>query len=84
MAHLARWMEHVQFNGAFVEDGCLWVVSGTHAAPLLPEQRAVLRRRPGAEQEADPALTARYSKLKENPFPSEMAWSSPVWVDRKP
>ncbi len=33
-------------------------------------------------QEAAPAITARYSKLPENPFPSEMAWTSPVWVGK--
>jgi len=34
-------------------------------------------------QEVAPDLAAKYRKLKENPFPTEMAWSSPVWVDRK-
>jgi len=34
-------------------------------------------------QEVEPELAARYAKVRENPFPSEMAWSSPVWVDRK-
>jgi hypothetical protein len=34
-------------------------------------------------QEAAPGIVARYAKLPENPFPSEMAWSSPVWVAKK-
>ncbi|MEZ5367026.1 MAG: DUF3604 domain-containing protein [Bryobacterales bacterium] len=34
-------------------------------------------------QEADPAVVARYADSKPNPFPTEMAWSSPVWVDKK-
>jgi hypothetical protein len=34
-------------------------------------------------QQVPPALAAKYSGQKENPFPSEMAWSSPVWVTRK-
>ena len=34
-------------------------------------------------QEAAPAIEARYRKLPQNPFPSEMAWTSPVWVGRK-
>ena len=31
-------------------------------------------------QEVAPALAARYRNAKDNPFPTEMAWSSPVWV----
>ena len=31
-------------------------------------------------QQVAPDLAARYAGEKENPFPSEMAWSSPVWV----
>ena len=34
-------------------------------------------------QEVAPALAARYAAAEENRFPTEMAWSSPVWVDRK-
>jgi hypothetical protein len=34
-------------------------------------------------QEADPAVAARYAGEDSNPFPSEMAWSSPVWVDKE-
>ncbi len=34
-------------------------------------------------QEVSPALAARYAAAEENRFPTEMAWSSPVWVDRK-
>ncbi len=34
-------------------------------------------------QEVEPALAQRYAKLPENRFPSEMAWTSPVWVDKK-
>ena len=34
-------------------------------------------------QEASPELQARYRQAADNPFPSEMAWSSPVWVDKK-
>jgi hypothetical protein len=45
-AHLARWREHVQLNGALLEDESLWVVPGTHADPLLPEQRDALRSDP--------------------------------------
>jgi hypothetical protein len=33
-------------------------------------------------QEVTPELAARYRDAKDNPFPSEMAWSSPVWVDK--
>ncbi|HTM50625.1 MAG TPA: DUF3604 domain-containing protein [Bryobacteraceae bacterium] len=33
-------------------------------------------------QEAAPQLAARYGKLPQNPFPSEMAWTSPVWADK--
>jgi hypothetical protein len=33
-------------------------------------------------QEVTPDLAARYRDAKDNPFPSEMAWSSPVWVDQ--
>jgi hypothetical protein len=34
-------------------------------------------------QLAAPAIAARYSQAADNPFPSEMAWTSPVWVNRK-
>ncbi len=34
-------------------------------------------------QEVEPALAEKYRSAKENPFPTEMAWSSPVWVDEK-
>ena len=34
-------------------------------------------------QEVAPGLAARYGKLAVNPFPSEMAWTPPVWVARK-
>ncbi len=34
-------------------------------------------------QEAAPGITARYGKAQDNPFPSEMAWTSPVWVEKK-
>ena len=34
-------------------------------------------------QEVEPGLSMRYGKLPVNPFPSEMAWTSPVWVARK-
>ena len=33
-------------------------------------------------QEADPQVVARYADADPNPFPTEMAWSSPVWVER--
>ncbi len=32
-------------------------------------------------QEVSPGLAARYARAEENRFPTEMAWSSPVWVD---
>jgi hypothetical protein len=34
-------------------------------------------------QEVAPGIAARYSKMADNPFPSEMAWTSPVWVAKK-
>ena len=34
-------------------------------------------------QQAAPGVLARYRNARENPFPSEMAWSSPVWVAKK-
>ena len=34
-------------------------------------------------QEVAPGLAAKYAGLKENPVPTEMAWSSPVWVRRE-
>ncbi len=34
-------------------------------------------------QQVAPELAVRYRAAKDNPFPSEMAWSSPVWVNRK-
>lgn len=34
-------------------------------------------------QEVDPAVAARYAGQRDNPFPTEMAWTSPVWVDRR-
>jgi hypothetical protein len=34
-------------------------------------------------QEVEPGIAARYSKTPDNPFPTEMAWSSPVWVAKK-
>jgi uncharacterized protein DUF3604 len=34
-------------------------------------------------QEADPAVAERYAGIDENPFPTEMAWSSPVWVAKQ-
>ena len=37
-------------------------------------------RRAAGDQHVVPALAARYRNAKDNPFPTEMAWSSPVWV----
>ncbi len=34
-------------------------------------------------QEVSPALAKRYADRDPNPFPTEMAWSSPVWVDKE-
>ena len=34
-------------------------------------------------QEVEPGLAARYRDEAENRFPTEMAWTSPVWVKRK-
>ncbi|MEP7365020.1 MAG: DUF3604 domain-containing protein [Acidobacteriota bacterium] len=34
-------------------------------------------------QEASPGIQRRYSSMQPNPFPSEMAWSSPVWVSKQ-
>ena len=34
-------------------------------------------------QEADPRVAARYADADPNPFPTEMAWSSPVWVEKR-
>lgn len=34
-------------------------------------------------QEVAPDLAARYRGVAHNPFPTEMAWSSPVWVDKR-
>lgn len=33
-------------------------------------------------QQVSPELAARYANAKDDPFPSEMAWSSPVWVKK--
>jgi hypothetical protein len=34
-------------------------------------------------QKVSPELAEKYKTVKDNPFPSEMAWSSPVWVERR-
>lgn len=34
-------------------------------------------------QRADSRIVGRYSDTEPNPFPTEMAWTSPVWVDRE-
>jgi hypothetical protein len=36
-----------------------------------------------ATQEAAPDIRARYAQAEPNPFPHEMAWSSPVWVSKR-
>ena len=33
-------------------------------------------------QEVAPELAAKYKSTPDNPFPTEMAWSSPVWVSK--
>ena len=34
-------------------------------------------------QEVEPGIALRYANVPDNPFPNEMAWSSPVWVDKE-
>ncbi len=34
-------------------------------------------------QEAAPGIRERYASAKPNPFPDEMAWSSPIWVTKR-
>ena len=34
-------------------------------------------------QQVSPELAAKYKNAPDNPFPSEMAWSSPVWVSKQ-
>jgi hypothetical protein len=34
-------------------------------------------------QQVSPELATRYRNTPDNPFPSEMAWSSPVWVSKE-
>jgi hypothetical protein len=43
-AHLARFLQHLQLNAALLDDESLWVVPGTHAEPLLPEQYAAVKQ----------------------------------------
>ncbi len=77
-------VEVVKFDGS--------KYASVYRAPLDGTQAKVWWRDPGfrasafyylrVTQEAAPAIAARYSKLPENPFPSEMAWTSPVWVNK--